>query len=267
MNETNPICIAQTKSGGRCRNKAMDNSELCYIHRHYKLEQAAEAVALFVNGNGATVHPAEALAAVEPPAAVQPMEEAAAPQTTAPQTTAPQAAIPIVEEAVEAAPDLFQRLMRELDHIVEEIRGRAPGVVPADFSAERLIELLKTNLEKAPILQRALDSQLAADLQAELADKAPQELLTLETWQRILCIVNDALQAQTEQVRAQTRDHLTERLQQLPTQPLLDELRAEVKLESPQDLLALRTWQQILVFASDRLEHQARALRERVRKS
>jgi 1-acyl-sn-glycerol-3-phosphate acyltransferase len=107
---TNSRCAALTKSGSRCKNYTLADSEYCRMHQ--------PAVAHSSNGRPQTED-------------VQPVEE-----------------ILIEEEVTEK--ELRRRLMQELDSLMSRMQKVMPEYTPPPFSPERMVNLMDKQSEKLP---------------------------------------------------------------------------------------------------------------------
>lgn len=129
---TTEQCIAQTKSGSRCKNKAQDDSEYCYVHQPAASSQSA-------NGR----------AAEEPTPSVE--------------------EIPVEEELTEQ--ELRKRLMQELDGLIYRMQKVMPEYTPPPFSPERMVELMDKQSEKLPAWMRlGILKRLRSSINEDLLD-------------------------------------------------------------------------------------------------
>jgi hypothetical protein len=122
--KTTTRCAAITKSGSRCKVKAQPDSDYCHLHQGLNVQSA----------NGRTIEE-------RPPV----VEE-----------------IPVEEELTER--ELRQRLMHELDGLINRVQKVMPDYSPPPFSPEGMVELMDKQSEKLPgwmrlgILQRLRSS-------------------------------------------------------------------------------------------------------------
>jgi 1-acyl-sn-glycerol-3-phosphate acyltransferase len=147
--KTTTRCAAITKSGSRCKVKAQPDSDYCHLHQGFNVQSA----------NGRTIEE-------RPPV----VEE-----------------IPVEEELTER--ELRQRLMHELDGLINRVQKVMPDYSPPPFSPEGMVELMDKQSEKLPgwmrlgILQR-------------LRSSVNEDLLDAETWKGAWYMVNYTLEYQ-----------------------------------------------------------------------
>ena len=213
-------CAATTKAGTACKNKAREDSNYCYAHRN------------FVSAETPTPEPIETI------------EE-----------------IPVAEEATidGGGDERFQRIVGDLNKVVDDLKNRAPNFVPPAFSPQRLAEMLKENVDRVSV-----DSKLVKDLQEQVEGKSAQDFLERETWEGLWYVLNYSLQERSESLRTTVSETLNEQLTALRNSEAVAGFQKNVKIESAQDLLSADTWKSVFNIASETLQAQAAALRERM---
>lgn len=157
MSEERPECIATTKAGARCKNRAQPNSDYCHIHR--KLAAAETS-------------PSAITAAPEP--------------TTAPAVSSP--------TDLGSSRAKFEILAGELNALAAELQRTVPAYLPPAFTRDGLVELLKYNLDKfTPNIQL----EIVTELRQNLEGTSPQDLVDPDTWKGLWYILNYMAQEQS----------------------------------------------------------------------
>jgi 1-acyl-sn-glycerol-3-phosphate acyltransferase len=91
-----------------------------------------------------------------------------------------------------------QRLVAELDRLIERVRAAAPEYRPPPFSAERLLHLIDRSLTRlAPQMRLALLERLRAALASDLFD--------VDTWKGIWYVANYTVEARLDVVKRRLR--------------------------------------------------------------
>lgn len=84
-----------------------------------------------------------------------------------------------------------QRLMEELDRLIERLQALRPEYSPPPFSARGLVELVEKNLA-------SLSPDMALAILARMRDSINSDLLDLDTWRGIWYMMNYSLEYQTD---------------------------------------------------------------------
>lgn len=233
MSESNQ-CAALTQAGAQCKNSAQEGSIYCYIHRNYE------------------THVDVAPKAPAAPAAVLTIDEEFEVPTAAVQGEA----VSVDEQPAHSGRnEPFEKLVHELNQLADQMRQRFPGYVPPDYSPHGLLVALRDNADRVAPGLHLKESKLIADLEEQLAGKSGQDFLDVETWKGLWYVLNVALQSQADHLRTAT----SERLERLPD--TVTELRHELEIHNATDLLAVRTWKNVLRVSRETLQQQVERLR------
>lgn len=171
----------------------------------------------------------------------------------------------VTEEASSASEDGFNKLVNDLNDVVEELRKRAPDFVPPSLSPQAVVDLVRENLEKMP--RPDVDSKLVNDLQEQVKDKSAQDFLDPETWQGLWYVVNASMQEQAGSLRTSINETMTTQMDTLRNSEAYADLKENVQIESPQDFLEPKTWKGLFDFANETLQSQAKTIRQRMQRN
>lgn len=86
---------------------------------------------------------------------------------------------------------LRQKLVDELDHLIERVKAATPEYTPPPFSPENLIGLLRRNLER-------FSPEMGLGILEKLRSGLGSDLLDLDTWKGIWYMINYSLEYQTD---------------------------------------------------------------------
>ncbi|MGL4650366.1 MAG: hypothetical protein ACRC1H_13240 [Caldilineaceae bacterium] len=152
MASENSQCLATTKGGDQCRNRAVEGSTLCAIH-------------------------SRAAARVEQPASTARLP-APVPSQPAPAEGEPVVVLPA--ETVAAVAEEFNKA-------AAEVKQKDPKFTPPPFSPESLKKVLKYNLDT---LAAFMPIELARDILRNLEGTKPSDLLDPDTWKGLWYILH-----------------------------------------------------------------------------
>lgn len=237
MSETTQ-CAAMTQAGTQCKNSPQEGSIYCHVHRNYEAAVASDAVATPI----APAATAAAIAVEEemPLPAAEPVAET----------------VRVDEQPTHArSNEAFDKLVHELNQIAEQLRQRFPGYQPPDYTPYGLLVALRENADRIAPGLHLKQSRLLSDLEEELEGKRGQDFLDVETWSGLWYVFSVALQSSADQLRSAT----AEQMERMPD--TMTELRQELEIHRPTDLLAMRTWKNVYRFSQETLKRQVEKLR------
>lgn len=242
-----PRCQATTKAGRPCQNRAMAGSRYCRVHQSVGASQKTEAVESVPNQERVSAVPN--VESTSAPAEV----EAESGKRVVVHTVATEPGPQPVRDAQ------WETLVNELSALAHEIQKRVPAFVPPPFEPEKLIALLRTNMEMAlPESQR----EMLAQLQRNLQDATVKDLVDPETWKGAWYIVNYLLQAQKDSVK----ESVVQRLAALPGADVVMQLKGNLEETKVKDLLDPATWKGLLYIVSHTAQQQLQEAKRRMGK-
>jgi 1-acyl-sn-glycerol-3-phosphate acyltransferase len=172
---TRTVCMGLTQAGRPCKNLAVPGSAYCRVHQPGPGPEPASPPVL-----AADCH---APGSVNGGAAQAPEGEANQTFTSPAPSSQPAAAEDTFDPGVQS------RLAVELESLIQRVLKAVVGYTAPPFSASRLVELLRENLEK-------LSPDMAVGAIERLRTTISEDLLNIETWKGIWFILNYSLDMQ-----------------------------------------------------------------------
>lgn len=158
--------------------------------------------------------------------------------------------IPIEEHATPADPPLPQLFLQELKQLHATLHAVNPAVVPAEFTPEAMLEVLKRGVDW-------LTPESVKTIQDALEGAQPQDFLDPDTWRGLFTIAQMQLDERAGPWR--------EQLQKLPGFNLLSDLGASLEGAEPKDFLDPDTWKGVFFLMNHQAQAQLDSLKEKLR--
>ncbi len=152
----------------------------------------------------------------------------------------------------------FRQVVAELNELAEELRRVIPAYSPPPFSPERLLRLLRDNIDRMTPEMRL---GLLRDLQSNLEGASPRDFFDPETWKGLWYLLNYSLQNEATAIR----EKLSARLAGIPGAAALADMQGALQGASPKDLLALETWKGMWYLLNYTVQSQVEEVKRRVR--
>lgn len=149
------LCKALTQTGRPCKKYSLPGSDYCSVHQP-------------AHGNG---HDQESKT-----------EEAPFQDTVEPEAEGASTGEPVMTEA-----ELREKLVTELDQLIERVRRMAPDYTPPPFSPFRLLELVEENFAK-------ISPEMNLGILEKLRSTIGQDLFDIDTWKGMWYMLNYTLE-------------------------------------------------------------------------
>lgn len=137
----------------------------------------------------------------------------------------------------------FEILADELNALASELQRSIPEYLPPAFSADGLVELVKSNLDRfTPDIQ----VEMLSELRRNLEGTTPRDLIDPDTWKGLWYILNYIAHEQSSAML----EKLYSRLSALPGMALLSDIKGNLEGTSPKEFLDPDTWRGMWLIMS-----------------
>jgi hypothetical protein len=198
MSQERSRCIAQTKAGARCKNKAQEGSVYCHVHQRLAAEEETAGGPSPAPEFDEVVQELNELAAE-----LQAEQPAYTPPPFSPQTM-----LRLLRQNMDRFTPAMQRgILRELQ---TNLQGASPGDMLDPDTWKGMWFLLHYMVQnESTALRERINARLAdlpggetlVGMQSMLEGASPKDFLDVETWRGMWFLLNYSLQSQAEDMK------------------------------------------------------------------